>query len=55
MGARIWTDAEALDQIAAFLGLYNTDPANNPVEGLLTDIDSYVQNTGRSTDTPEGA
>jgi hypothetical protein len=55
MGARIWTDAEALDQIAAFLGLYNTYPANNPVEKLLTYIDSYVQNTGRSTDTPEGA
>jgi hypothetical protein len=56
MGARIWTDAEALDQIAAFLGLYNTDPANNPVEERLVGyIDSYVQNTGRSTDTPEGA
>jgi glutamate 5-kinase len=55
MGERIWDDAEALDQIADILGLYTTDPDNNPVAGVLNDITSYVQNTGRSTDVPEGA
>lgn len=51
----VFTDAEALDQIAGILGLYNTDPSNNPVSEVLADINGYVQNTGRSTDTPEGA
>lgn len=51
----VWTDAEALDQIADILGLYNTDPSNNPVGEVVADIDSYVQNTGRSTNVPEGA
>ena len=50
---RSMTDAEALDQIAASLGLYNTDPGNNP--GVLVDIEGYVQQTGRRTDVPEGA
>jgi hypothetical protein len=50
-----FTDAEALDQIAAALGLYNTDPGNNPVDELLATIDYDVQQTGRSTNTPEGA
>jgi hypothetical protein len=49
------TDEEALDQIAAALGLYTNDPSNNPVEELLADIRGYVQDTGRRTDTPEGA
>jgi hypothetical protein len=55
MGARIWTDAEALDQIAAFLGLYNTDVGQQPLDRVVGRIGGYVQNTGRSTDTPEGA
>ena len=49
------TDAQALDQIAAFLGLYVTDPENNPVDGLLSDITYCVQQTGRRTGVPEGA
>ncbi len=48
-----FTDAEALDQIAAALGLYTSNPGNNP--GVLADIIGYVQNTGRSTTTPQGA
>ncbi len=48
-------DAAALDQIAAALGLYTTDPGNNPVEELLTTVIDYVQRTGRRTDVPEGA
>lgn len=50
-----FTDAEALDQTAGILGLYTTDPSNNPVEEVLADIIAYVQNTGRRTDIPEGA
>jgi len=53
--SRTITDAEALDQIAAFLGLYTTDPGNNPVDELIADIVGSVQQTGRATDTPEGA
>jgi hypothetical protein len=49
------TDAEALDQIAAILGEYTTDPENNPVSEVLADIIGYVQETGRPTDVPEGA
>jgi hypothetical protein len=49
------TDAEALDQIAAMLGLWTTDPGNNPVSEVLADIVGYVQQTGRRTDVPEGA
>jgi hypothetical protein len=52
---RTWDDATALDQIAAILGLHTTDPGNNPVEEVLSDIVAYVQNTGRATDVPEGA
>ena len=48
-------DAAALDQIAAILGLYNTDPSNNPVAEVLADINGYVQQTGRATNVPEGA
>lgn len=48
-----FTDAEALDQIAAALGLYTSDPGNNP--GVLADIISYVQRTGRPTNTTQGA
>ena len=55
MADRTMTDEQALDQIAAGLGLHATDPGNNPVEALLYDITSYVKQTGRSTDTPEGA
>ena len=55
MSERLISDAEALDQIAASLGLYVTDPSNNPVEEVLSDIVSYVQETGRATDVPEGA
>jgi hypothetical protein len=53
--ARQMTDAEALDQIAATLGLYATDPGNNPLVDVIADITSNVQYTGRSTSTPEGA
>lgn len=49
------SDAEALDQIAAILGLYATAPSNNPVAEVLTDITCYVQNTGRATNVPQGA
>jgi hypothetical protein len=49
------TDAEALDQIAGLLGLYNTDPGNNPTDELIASIDGYVRQTGRRTDVPEGA
>jgi hypothetical protein len=49
------TDAAALDQIAAILGLYTTDPGNNPVAEVIADIVAYVQQTGRSTNVPEGA
>ncbi len=52
---RSMTDAEALDQIAGFLGLYTTDPQNNPVVQLVADIIFYVQRTGRPTDIGEGA
>lgn len=52
---RTTSDAEALDQIAGLLGLYTTDPENNPVSELLLSITEYVQRTGRRTDTPEGA
>lgn len=55
MGTPIFSDAEALDQIAAILGLYTTDPSNNPVSEVLADIVGYVQNTGRATNVPEGA
>ena len=55
MPERQITDAEALDQIAGALGLYTTDPGNNPVAELLATIVGYVQETGRATDTPEGA
>ena len=48
-------DGEALDQIASLLGLYTTDPGNDPVEEVLADIASYVRLTGRSTTVPEGA
>jgi len=49
------TDASALDQIAGLLGLYTTDPGNNPVDELISDIVAYVQQTGRPTNVPEGA
>jgi hypothetical protein len=49
------TDAEALDQIAAALGLYNTDPGNNPVDELIATINANVKQTGRATNVPEGA
>ncbi len=49
------TDKTALDQIAGLLGLRHTDPGNNPVTELLTSISAYVEQTGRSVDTPEGA
>lgn len=49
------TDNEALDQIAATLGLWTTDPGNNPVTEVLTDIIANVQATGRKTNVPEGA
>lgn len=49
------TDKTALDQIAALLGLWHTDPGNNPMTELLASISSYVVQTGRSVDTPEGA
>ena len=52
---RAYTDAEALDQIAGLLGLYNTDPGNNPIVTLIADVNSYVEGTGRSVTTPEGA
>lgn len=48
-------DAEALDQIAAILGLYTTDPGNNPSEEVISDVIGWTQQTGRRTDTPEGA
>ena len=48
-------DSEALWRIAAILGLWTTDPENNPVEEVMTDIVSYTQATGRATDVPEGA
>lgn len=47
-------DSTALDQIAAALGLWNTDPQNNPGE-VLTVVSYYVTLTGRSVDVPEGA
>ncbi len=53
--AHEYTDAEALNEIAAGLGLYHTDPENNPAEGVLADISDYVLGTGRSVTTPEGA
>ena len=49
------TDAEALDQIAAILGLWTTAPADNPIEEVVADIVGYTQATGRATNTPEGA
>lgn len=55
MGKIIFSDKDALDQIAGILGLFNTDPSNNPVEEVLTDIMGYVENTGRSVTVPEGA
>lgn len=55
MAERKVDDAAALDQIAAFLGLYTTDPENNPVAELIADIVYWVQQTGRATDVPEGA
>lgn len=48
-------DAEALDQIAGFLGMYRTDPGANPIEELISDIEANVQATGRRTDIGEGA
>ena len=48
-------DKEALDQIAAILGLHATDPSNNPVAEVLADIIWFVKQTGRATDVPEGA
>ena len=50
-----FTDAEALDQIAAILGLYTTNPGSNPVSEVLADITADVQNTGRATNVSEGA
>ena len=55
MTERIFTDAEALDQIAATLGLYTTDPGNNPIGNVLSNIIGYVEYTGRATNVPEGA
>ena len=56
MGQIVISDKEALDQIASILGLYTTDlGSNNPVDEVLADITSYVQNTGRATNVPEGA
>ena len=52
---RRFTDAEALDQIAAIIGLSTTDPSNNPLDEVWNDIVYYVQETGRETDVPEGA
>lgn len=52
---RTMTDSEALDQIAGFLGLYTTDPSNNPVESLINDIIGITQQTGRATNVGEGA
>lgn len=52
---RTETDAAALDQIAGLLGLYTTNPSNNPVEELLNSIIGNVQQTGRATNVPEGA
>lgn len=49
------TDSEALDQIAGLLGLYNTDPSNNPKDELIAAVDGNVKMTGRRTDIPEGA
>lgn len=49
------TDAEALDHIPACLGLWTTDPENNPDALVLADVVGYVQETGRRTDAPEGA
>ncbi len=49
------TDKTALDQIAGLLGLWHTDPENNPVTELLASISGLVAQTGRSVDTPEGA
>lgn len=49
------SDAAALDQIAALLGLYATDPDNNPADELIADIVAYVQQTGRATNISEGA
>lgn len=51
----ITTDAQAIDQIAGLLGLYVTDPGNNPVDELLASIEGWVQSTGRATNVPEGA
>lgn len=55
MAERSVTDEQALDQIAGILGLYTTDPSNNPLSEVLADITGYVQQTGRATNTPEGA
>ena len=55
MSKRICTDAEALDQIAGLLGLYTTDPGNNPTDELIASIVGWTRNTGRVTDVPEGA
>lgn len=49
------TDQSALDQIAGLLGLYYTDPGNNPVDELIASIAGWVRQTGRNTDIPEGA
>jgi hypothetical protein len=51
----VLSDRVALDEIAALLGLWNTDPANNPAGEVLTSVSAYVAQTGRSVDTPEGA
>lgn len=48
-------DADALDQIAATLGLYTTNPGANPPEEVISAIVGFVQQTGRPTNVPEGA
>lgn len=52
---RIWDDQTALNQIAAILGLYTTNPAGNPVQDVIDSIIDYVRFTGRRTDVPQGA
>ncbi len=49
------TDSDALDQIAGLLGLYHTDPSDNPVDELIASISGNVLLTGRSVSVPEGA
>ena len=49
------SDQVALDEIAALLGLWNTDPETIPAGEVLASISDYVAQTGRSAETPEGA